>query len=442
MDLTRSSSGSQPSDFWSMFQNRNFALLWTSQVFGQSAQNAILFVHMVMIEGLTRSSTLVGLMVLVFNLPGVLFSLLSGVMIDRFRKKTILLFCNISRIFVVASFIFFRRYAQGGGLLTAVYLLTFVLSTIGQLSDPAEAAMVPLLVAPDQLLTANSAFRLLFNVAQVLGLLFLAPLSLKLGGIDGAFATISGAYLITTALIWPISLYEPSPHNGVLRNSLITLREELNTGLRFILTNRPVLIAIGQHGLMNVLTMIIAVLVPGFAARVLGMPPTDAIYIFFAGGVGMFIATLWVANYGSRFQRPRLVATGLLIVGLALAALSIVALNVEAEGGASGKAPDRVIIPVVGAALVLGAGGTVTVVASQTIIHELTPMEIRGRVISADFLLANIAGLAPMMAVSTLADYIGIPNAIMGLSGVLLASAFLSFRVRRQERVPLHVQPG
>ena len=134
---------SEENGFPAVFQNRDFALLWISQIFGQTAQNAVLFVQMVMVEELTRSSTLVGLMVLCSNLPAILFGLLSGIVVDHLPKKMILLLCNISRIFVVTAFVFFYKYTRGGGLLTAVYLLTFVLSTIGQLSDPAEAAMVP-----------------------------------------------------------------------------------------------------------------------------------------------------------------------------------------------------------------------------------------------------------------------------------------------------------
>ena len=420
----------QENGFAAIFQNYNFRLLWVSQVFGQSAQNAIFFVQMVMIEGLTRSSALVGLLVLIFNLPSILFSLPSGVVIDRFRKKQILLFCNISRVFVVAGFIFFHRYARGGGLLTAVYVLTFLLSTIGQLSDPAECAMVPLIVAPEQLLAANSVFRLLFNVAQVVGLMFLAPLSLKLGGVDGAFGAISLTYLITASLIWPISVHEPPPDPRLAEDMLPHFWEQLRAGWQFIIARRSVLIAICQHALMTMLTMIIAVLAPGFATRVLGMQPTDAIYIFFSAGLGMFLATLWTGHLGHRFRRELLAAVGLLIVALALAGFTLVAWNSELMRTGTPKLSPQVIAEVVCMALGLGAGGTLVVVAAQTIVQERSPLEIRGRVISAEFLFTNIVGLLPMLLVSGLADLVGIPSVLVGLTTLVLASALLSFRVR------------
>ena len=425
----RAESSSGENGFSAIFQNRDFRLLWLSQLFGQSAQNAIFFVQTVMVEGLTRSSGLVGLMVLVFNLPSILFSLLTGVVVDRFRKKSVLLFCNISRIFVVAAFVFFHRYTRGGGLLTAVYVLTFILSTIGQLSDPAETAMVPLLVSREQLLAANSVFHLLFNVAQVLGLMFLAPFSLKAGGVEGAFATISLTYLITASLIWPISAHEPQPDHRLSENILSHLWEDLQAGWKFIVTRRSVSIAICQHGLLTMLTMIVAVLAPGFVARVLGMEPTDAIYIFFSAGLGMFVTTMWTGRLGHRFRREKLAAAGLLIVGLALAGFTLVAWNSEMATDTVAKPSQQVIMQVVGMALALGVGGTLAVVSAQTIVQERSPMEIRGRVISAEFLFANVVGLVPMLVISGLADIIGIPAVLMGLTALVISTALLSFRV-------------
>ena len=417
-----------------VFRNRNFALLWVSQVFGQSAQNAIFFVQMVMVEELTRSSALVGLMVLCSNLPAILFGLLSGILIDYLPKKMILLLCNISRIFVVAAFVFFNRYTRGGGLLTAVYVLTFILSTIGQLSDPAEAAMVPLLVPPHQLLTANSVFHMLFNVAQVLGLLFLAPLALKIGGVDGAFVTISLTYLLTAALIWPISVHERKPDHRARQDIFPYLWEQLKVGGQFILAKKTVLVAICQHALVNFLTTIIAVLAPGFATRVLGTDPTDAIYIFFSAGLGMFLVTLWTGHKGYRFRRETLIAVGLLITGLALLGFAFVAWNGEASLAGLTESYQQMSMQVMFMAMALGAGMTLSVVSAQTIVQEQSPEAIRGRVLAAQFMSVSLVSLPPTLFIGGLADYIGIPKVMLGLAALVIGSAVLSFRVRPTHR--------
>jgi len=433
--MTCETDSSQENRLAAVFQNRNFRLLWVSQVFGQSAQNAIFFVLMVMMEELTRSSAMVGLMVLVVNLPSILLSLPTGVVVDRFRKKHILLFCNVARVFVVLGFVFFNHAARGTGLLTAVYVLTFVLSTFGQLSDPAESAMVPLLVSSDQLLAANSVFHLLFNVAQVLGLLFLAPLSLKLGGVDGAFVAISAFYAVTAALISPIAVQERVHAGRAAGDALRRFWRELQEGIGFVLSKRPVLVAIAQHALISVLTMIIAVLAPGFSTRVLGMQPADAIYIFFSAGLGMFLATMWTGQLGHRFRRELLAAAGLLLIGLSLLGFTFVAWKSDMGAQAASGVSDQTILWVVVLALTIGVGGTLSAVSVQTTVQELAPRAMRGRVISAEFLIANAAGLGPMLVISGLADIIGIPTVLGGLSAVVLGSALVSFRLHSGSQI-------
>ncbi len=425
-------SRSEENGISAVFRNRNFALLWVSEVFGQSAQNAILFVLTVMMEGLTRSSALVGLMVLFNNLPSIMFGLLSGMVVDYWPKKSILLVCNLSRVFVVAAFIFFHRNALGGGLLFAVYFLTFLLSTVGQLSDPAEAAIVPLLVPPQQLLAANSMFYMLFNVAQVLGLLFLAPLSLTLGGVDGAFAIISLTYLITTALIWPISVSEPmrpaTRDNPRMEKIVPFLSEQVRFGWQFIRKQRSVLIAISQNALINVLTTMIAILAPGFATRILGMQPKDAVYIFFSAGLGMFVITLWTGQAGYRFAREILIGAGLLVTGLALFGMAYVAWSVTLP------ASEAMILLTVFMAFLVGAGMTLTVVAAQTIVQERSPADIRGRVIAAQFVFTSLVNLPPTLFVGGLADIVGIAPVLVGLSVAVVAISLLSFWIHITKR--------
>jgi Na+/melibiose symporter-like transporter len=275
---------------------------------------------------------------------------------------------------------------------------------------------------------------LLFNVAQVLGLLLLAPLSLKIGGVDGAFATISLAYLLTAGLIWPISVREPQPERHSAEDLIRQFWEELKEGWRFIISREPIITAIAQHGLIQVVSMIIAILAPGFSTRVLGMQPADAVYILFFAGLGMFLTTMWTGQLGHRFHRRTLVAAGLLLVGLSLLGLTYVAWRSEIGAAALAQPSQQTILLVMFMGLFLGIGGTLAAVAVQTTVQERAPHGIRGRVIAAEFLFANVVGLIPMLIVSGLADIIGMPRVLLGLSITVLVSALLSFRSWRWPR--------
>jgi MFS family permease len=143
---------------------------------------------------------------------------------------------------------------------------------------------------------------------------------------------------------------------------------------------------------------------------------------------------MFTSRVGYRYRREMLVAAGLLIVGVALLGFTLVAWNNEVAGETVVRPTPELIMQVVLMALALGAGGTLTAVAAQTIVQERSPLEIRGRVITAEFLFANIFGLVPMLVISSLADVIGIPEVLTGLTTLLLVSAVLSFRFGRRLR--------
>jgi hypothetical protein len=87
---------------------------------------------------------------------------------------------------------------------------------------------------------------------------------------------------------------------------------------------------------------------------VLGTDPTDAIYIFFSAGLGMFLVTPWAGQRGYRFSRETLIATGLMVTGLALVGLAVVTWDGEVVVGTLSQPSQRMIIQIVGMAIVLG----------------------------------------------------------------------------------------
>jgi MFS family permease len=56
---------------------------------------------------------------------------------------------------------------------------------------------------------------------------------------------------------------------------------------------------------------------------------------------------------------------------------------------------------------------------AQTILHERTPPEMRGRILASQMVLANGAALFPLVVVSGIADLYGVSRVILGI-GVML----------------------
>ena len=60
--------------FKAVLANRNFRALWLAQLMAQTAQHAIHFIQLVLVEKLTGSAVQLGITILAFTVPGILFS--------------------------------------------------------------------------------------------------------------------------------------------------------------------------------------------------------------------------------------------------------------------------------------------------------------------------------------------------------------------------------
>jgi len=137
----------QPSrGFGPVLRNPHFRSLWMAQLLCQTSQHAIHFVQLVLIEQLTGSAMHIGFTILAFSLPGVIFSPIAGVVVDRFPKKYVLVASNLIRVVLAASYVLVLATLHGTWELLAIYTLTFLTATLAQFFGPAEAATIPLLV--------------------------------------------------------------------------------------------------------------------------------------------------------------------------------------------------------------------------------------------------------------------------------------------------------
>ncbi|MCI0477782.1 MAG: MFS transporter, partial [Anaerolineales bacterium] len=130
------------SGYTAVLQNRHFRSLWLAQVVSNTALNASFFVQLILIEEVTGSSAHLGAVILAFSLPAVLLSAIAGMIVDRVSKKTILIWSNALRVVTGAALAILAALLPGNKwiealFLTAIYVLVFVTSAIGQFFAPA-----------------------------------------------------------------------------------------------------------------------------------------------------------------------------------------------------------------------------------------------------------------------------------------------------------------
>jgi MFS family permease len=419
--------------FGSVLSNRQFRNLWASQVINQTAQNCINFVQIILVEQLTGSSTQLGVVILSFTLPGVLFSPIAGIMVDRWPKKWILVGSNALRALLVCGYLLALAVLKGFPLLLAIYLLTFVTAAIAQFFGPAEGATIPLLVGEERLLAANSIFSLTLAASQVAGLIVLGPLIVKLIGVRASFFIIALAYVVAAWFVSrlpkdpPHVLNKASPDPNGVASGWRRAWAELREGWTFVATHRKVLLPVMQLALVATLLMVMATLAPGFAARVLGMAPEDAVVVFAPAGAGMLAAIVLLGRYGYLLRKD--VAS---YACLASAGVGFLLLGLVSRGFHTLKMPIFDVFPqwafsmtsaVAAISLLMGLSMSSANILATTLVQENTPARMRGRVFALQFMLNSGAGLIPMFALAAIADLWGIPRVLMAISVMVLGVA-------------------
>jgi MFS family permease len=414
--------------FAAVVRNRNFFTLWMAQIISQTAQNGIHFVQIVLIETLTRSTAHMAIVILSFSLPAVLLSSVAGIAVDRLSNKLVMLASNGIRVRTVATYIVVIDRLGGWSLLLVIYAVTFISSAIGQFFSPAEATTIPQLVGEERLLTANALFNLTLIGTMVVGWAIMGPLAVKTLGIKGAFATVALMYLTASLLLSRIPRDKPKLVVEAGASMLRTAWEELREGWHYVASKRSILIALSQLVMTTTLLMMMGMIAPGYATRVMGMRPEDAVFVFAPAGVGMLANTFLVGRFGYRFRREMMSSVGFSAMVVTLFGFGLAGLNLPLWATIP-KVPTIMLLSVT-----LGAEISLVVIPSETLLQEKSPPELRGRVIAVYFLLANIVAIPIMLIVGTAADQIGIPEVVMGVVAVLTIVAatttYQAFRFR------------
>lgn len=216
----------------SLLRHRDFVRLWVGDSISQAGtQIALVAMPLLAIRQLDASPFEVGLLVTFETLAFLLVGLPSGALIDRVRRRPVLIGADIGRALLVCSLpLAWYLDALTLAQLYAVALLTGVLTVF---FDVAYQSYLPSLVGREHLVDGNGKLEASRAVAQIGGpsaggLLvqwLTAPYALLVDGLS---------YLWSAIWIGAISRREPVPERPEQRNLVAEIRQ----GLAFVLRHR------------------------------------------------------------------------------------------------------------------------------------------------------------------------------------------------------------
>ena len=417
-----------------VWRNGAFVRLWIAQAITQTAMNAIWYALLVIVEEASHSRTQLGITILALIVPSVLFGVPAGAYVDRWDKRTVLVVTNAARCIAVAGYIIFSSS------LPLLYAVSFVFSVISQFFAPAETAVIPSIVGRNRLMQATSFFHLTFTASQLAGLVLVGPLLVKLLGADWTtpfFLTMAALYLLSAVLVWRLPRDAEPPIKSGHVNPVAELYAQMQEVVGLLRKDREMVSTMGYWTLGATLTLIVAMLAPGYVVQVLGVAAADAVLVLAPAGAGMFIAAFILsrATTGLLADRRRVITHGLILVSLALGVAATLPTlgrflgllrpewhEIEVIGGSQAALLGGVMLTT----LFAGFGFAAIMVASQTLLQERAPEHARGRVFAVQFMLGNLFSIIPLLVIGGLADLIGITYVMLLLALVVMVVAWFS----------------
>jgi MFS family permease len=160
---------------------------------------------------------------------------------------------------------------------------------------------------------------------------------------------------------------------------------------------------------------------------ILGVQPSDAVAVFAPVAFGALIGLRLVPLAVSRFGKNGTVAVALFGLAVCICAMGFVELiangleRTDTFNPFADETTDRIfglsILVALTAAISgpLGLAYALLNTPAQTTLHERTPVEMRGRVIASQMVLANGVALVPLVVVGGVADLYGVSSVILAI---------------------------
>jgi MFS family permease len=340
--------------------NHDFSALWVGQVLSQIGDRFRFVAILVIVNELTGGDPLViSLLTLTVVIPQFVFGLLGGVVSDRFNRKTVMIVSDVLRALLVLP----ALLVDSSDRLWIIFLFGIGLEIISVFFYPARNAVIPNIIRPGQLMTANTLMQGSYIVALIIGSSLAGYLTALLG--TGFAIVFDSATFILSA--GAIALMTVPPVAAALNGERPTASElwrDAKDGLRFIASRsdlRTVLVmtAVGMLGLGAILVLGIAYLEARLNVRAEGYGNTVA-----AIGVGILMGGLLVSRLARRVPANVLVGASLITVGVSMVAFA----------GAGSYTVVVIAAAIIGVCIVIARASL------DTFTQALVPDEMLGRV--------------------------------------------------------------
>jgi MFS family permease len=385
-----------------LFHSRDFRLLWVGQLLSQIGDQCLLIAVITLVSNISSSPMAMLIPAISMAIPQFAFGLVGGVMADRWNRKLTMIGSDVLRGLIVLCVLFISSTQQ----LWILYLVVAGLALVGVFFYPARNAVIPNVIPPDLLLTANSLIQGSTIIALILGPV-IAGVAVELWApsaiIFDSITYFVSAVFIAMMVIPQITLEQSSTTDEE------SVWKDMKAGLNFIRQNRALsqvlaVMAVATLGVGAIVLLTIPHLKETLAAS--GLEYGIAMSML---GIGSVLGGLMIGQLSRWLSTSTIVGGMLILAGMAIVVFAF----------APNYTVVLVSITVTGMCVVMARG------ALETISQALSPDAVRGRVQSAGNLVVVTATTIGEGVSAVLGSLIGVQTVfaaagfVMALTGII-----------------------
>ncbi|NMW18181.1 MAG: MFS transporter [Chlorobiaceae bacterium] len=387
------------------FRSRNFRRYFPGQVISMIGTWIQMVAQGWLVLEITGSAFDVGVVAAASTLPTLFLSLFGGVIVDRYPKRTILLWTQSSAM--ILAFVLGVFAMTGTVTILIIILLSFLLGCVNALNVPALQAFLSEIVEREELASAIAMNSAIYNVSRVIGPAIAGFLISSTG--TGVAFLVNGVSFFAV-IISLLSMKDLSEQVGakVSLHPLQAIRE----GLKYS----------WEHPLIRTIVLFIAVIsifawsyvtmLPVIAKHRFGMGASGLGYLYGVSGLGSVVGTVVVSIYSRKIDRLVFIAGGNILFALALIGFTF-----------------TMLLPVAFFCLFIAGFGLVAAVSTMSAtIQSTVDDRFRGRVMSLYMMV--FMGFMPIgnLEIGYLSEHFGTGFAIrIGCIVTILASLVLVY---------------
>jgi MFS family permease len=315
-------------NFLRAFTHRPFALLWTGQTISRLGDNLHRITLAWWVLEKTGSATAMGTVLVLSQIPLLLFILIGGIVVDRFPRIRIMFLSDLLSGTVVT---FIAVFAWLDVLeIWHIYVASLIFGFVEAFFFPAYSAVIPQITPPDMLTSANSLNGLSQRMMGVIGPIAGASL-VAVGGTSLAFGLDALSFFVSALCVFLILrmglkdtpktegevVASAKPHSirETIRQGIADLRE----GWDAVITVPWIWITILIFGILNIMEgSPRAVSMPFLIKDDLGADVAVMGWFGSAFSVGYVFSALWLGQYKRLRHRGLLGYLSVLVNGVLL----------------------------------------------------------------------------------------------------------------------------